>query len=87
MHTVEVNRHCPVKFLQIGRSQTSRGKEDISLVILNQPITSFAILRHVWESTSYHICADGGANRLHDALEQMDSSLKIQYVGNGGTVR
>lgn len=84
---VEINRHCPVKFLLNGRSETPRDKEDGSLVILNQPITSFAILRHVWESTSYHICADGGANRLYDALEQMDNSLKNQYVGDGGTVR
>ncbi|KAF8896359.1 thiamine pyrophosphokinase Thi80 [Infundibulicybe gibba] len=34
-----------------------------ALVILNQPFSA-ALLRRVWNATSWHCCADGGANRL-----------------------
>lgn len=77
----EPNRHCPVRFLQDVERQTTGVEEDRTLIILNQPIVSFAILQHTWKNTSYRICADGGANRLHDAVEQVDRSLKTQYVG------
>ncbi|KAI1797362.1 thiamine pyrophosphokinase [Ganoderma leucocontextum] len=42
-----------------------------ALIILNQPF-SFPLLRRVWYSTSWHACADGGANRLHDLLKDYD---------------
>ena len=87
MHMIEPNRHCPVNIFRNGEIQKPRGKEEGSLIILNQPITSLAILRHTWECTSYRVCADGGANRLHDALEQMDTSLKNQYVGHVEIIR
>jgi thiamine pyrophosphokinase len=39
-----------------------------SLIILNQPIHSFNRLALIWKNTSYQLCADGGANRLHDLI-------------------
>ena len=39
------------------------------LIILNGPISRppSRIFQHLWERSSYRICADGGANRLFDA--------------------
>ena len=42
-----------------------------ALIILNQPFT-YPLLRRVWYSSSWHACADGGANRLHDLLQDCD---------------
>lgn len=41
---------------------------DSSLIILNQPIENVHRLKTLWKNTSYRICADGGADRLHDSL-------------------
>ncbi|RDX57588.1 thiamine pyrophosphokinase [Lentinus brumalis] len=42
-----------------------------ALIILNQPF-SFPLLHRVWQSSTWHACADGGANRLHDVLRDHD---------------
>lgn len=41
----------------------------IGLVILNQKINSRELFLQVWSKTKYHVCADGGANRLYDLFE------------------
>jgi thiamine pyrophosphokinase len=51
-----------------------------TLVILNQPISSLPVLKALWPSANYRICADGGANRLHDALLAESSSFLSQFV-------
>ena len=38
------------------------------LVILNQPITDINLIQ-VWNNTSVHVCADGGANQLYNYFE------------------
>ena len=44
-----------------------------ALIVLNTPIQTTAnrslpdVFRVLWESTTFHVCADGGANRLYDA--------------------
>lgn len=38
-----------------------------ALIILNQPF-SITLLKTLWAACEWHCCADGGANRLHDAL-------------------
>ncbi|KIW03365.1 thiamine pyrophosphokinase [Verruconis gallopava] len=66
----------PSKFLsQNGgkHAQTSR------LIILNQPIQSFERLARIWENTSYHICADGGANFLLDLVSRR-ANAKQDYL-------
>lgn len=56
-------------------------KQSSALIILNTPFQTAIqrqtrsnnnnclpdVLRVLWESTTYHVCADGGANRLYDA--------------------
>ncbi|KAJ4478168.1 thiamine pyrophosphokinase [Lentinula aciculospora] len=58
--------HWNVDFLRHDPSNTSPKRV---LVILNQPF-SFSLLRLLWNSTCWHCCADGGANRLLDTVRQ-----------------
>jgi hypothetical protein len=39
-----------------------------ALVILNQPFSE-SLLTRVWNASTWRACADGGANRLHDILD------------------
>ncbi|KAH9838419.1 thiamine pyrophosphokinase [Rhodofomes roseus] len=41
-----------------------------ALIILNQPF-SFPLLRRLWNACSWRCCADGGGNRLHDLLKDI----------------
>ncbi|KAF2629109.1 thiamine pyrophosphokinase [Macroventuria anomochaeta] len=50
------------------------------LLILNQPITDFATFSRLWGHTNYHICADGGANRLHDMFKGDLEKQRDQYL-------
>ncbi|KAJ7773211.1 thiamine pyrophosphokinase [Mycena metata] len=55
-----------VDFLQ-PRPQDASPTGKRALIILNQPFSESLFLR-VWGASQWHCCADGGANRLHDAL-------------------
>ncbi|KAJ3739395.1 thiamine pyrophosphokinase, partial [Lentinula detonsa] len=57
-----------VDFLRHDPSNTASKRV---LVILNQPFSA-ALLRRLWNSTCWHCCADGGANRLLDTLRQQN---------------
>ena len=78
----ETHRHRPLEFLQEAKAEVQASDKNRSLIVLNQPITSLTLLRRTWENTSLRICADGGANRLHDFLAEARSSLQSQYVGH-----
>lgn len=54
------------------------------LLILNQPISHFDVFARLWMHTSYRICADGGANRLHDMFEGDLLSQRDHYVSFTG---
>ena len=51
-----------------------------NLVILNQPISSFAIFKRIWGHARYRICADGGANRLYDMFSGTSEQQRKEYV-------
>ena len=67
---------------------SSRNKQSSALIILNTPFQTAMhsqsrsnnnhclpdVLRVLWESTTYHVCADGGANRLYDATSGTQNS-------------
>lgn len=57
--------HDPSQFL---RPQVHNDWTNTSLIILNQPIASRQLLQRLWTHSTHQICADGGANRLHDLL-------------------
>ncbi|KAF1952339.1 thiamine pyrophosphokinase-like protein 1 [Byssothecium circinans] len=50
------------------------------LLILNQPISNFALFSRLWRHTDYRICADGGANRLFDMFEGELNKQKSDYL-------
>jgi len=69
--------HEPSRFF------TSQGDpyKEHALLILNQPISSKALLQRLWSCTSYRICADGGANRLYDLFDKHeDLAERDMYV-------
>lgn len=47
-----------------------------ALILLNQPF-SLQILSVLWSATSWHACADGGANRLHDLARTRQNGLEL----------
>lgn len=40
----------------------------VALIILNTPISDFTYFKRLYDHASFVVCADGGANRLHDLL-------------------
>lgn len=58
----------PTIFLAAG-DHPEKSANPPDLLILNQPITDFATFSRLWAHTDYRICADGGANRLHDMFQ------------------
>ncbi|ESK89035.1 thiamin pyrophosphokinase 1 [Moniliophthora roreri MCA 2997] len=58
--TIAASKNWSVNFL--GSHEESHKQV---LVILNQPF-SFHLLKRLWDSTHWHCCADGGANRLFE---------------------
>lgn len=55
---------------------------DKALIILNTPLMSKDTLKTLWSSCSWHICADGGANRLHDMWGAGEESSREKYVSS-----
>ncbi|KAI9757518.1 MAG: hypothetical protein M4579_003431 [Chaenotheca gracillima] len=51
-----------------------------ALLILNQPIYDIAGFRSLWHDCTYRICADGGANRLHDFVKEVLEDLPHEEV-------
>ena len=43
-------------------------RDDTALIILNSPISDFSYFYRLYAHASYTLCADGGANRLHNLL-------------------
>ncbi|CAM9452148.1 unnamed protein product [Choristocarpus tenellus] len=54
----------------------------LALVVLNteRDRESREILRHLWSQASLRLCADGGANRLYDSLEEADRTSFVPDV-------
>lgn len=54
-------------FLDPLPPQSQPNARKYALIILNQPF-SYPLLRKLWLAASWRCCADGGTNRLYDAL-------------------
>ncbi|KAI5269806.1 thiamine pyrophosphokinase [Aureobasidium subglaciale] len=72
----------PADFIKDGNDLTHLGKDQSkpALIILNQPIADTRVLDRLWNHTSYRLCADGGANQLHDLFVLNDPSRLDQYL-------
>lgn len=68
----------PAEFL--GTDDLPAGSVGPDLVILNQPIGSFGVFERLWHHARYRLCADGGANRLHDMFEGALEQKRNQFV-------
>lgn len=64
--------HNPAAFLQAEEP----GSKTAKLIILNQPIANGTVLERIWCCSNYHLCADGGANRLQDFVSNNFSPEK-----------
>lgn len=42
--------------------------DEVALIILNSPISSYECFRQLYKHASFRMCADGGANRVHALL-------------------
>ena len=53
--------------------RTSSDGSTTAMVILNTPIAKppSTLFEKLWESSTFHICADGGANRLYEATKDI----------------
>ncbi|KAK5999864.1 hypothetical protein QM012_004952 [Aureobasidium pullulans] len=74
----------PTDFIKAGNELAHLGEDQSkpALIILNQPIADTRVLGRLWAHTSYHLCADGGANQLFDLFAQNDPSHLDQYLPN-----
>ncbi|XP_065053187.1 thiamin pyrophosphokinase 1-like [Rhopilema esculentum] len=53
------------------------------LILLNRPLKEhLPILKHLWKNSVIKLCADGGLNRLHDAIGE-DSDRYIPEIISG----
>ncbi len=64
----------PTQFLDAQPEQDASGAShrpgSVALIVLNSPIPDYDYFNRLYNNSSYCLCADGGANRLHDLLGQ-----------------
>lgn len=56
-----------------GFLENRRGSKPRALVVLNRPISDLEVFKKAWDACEIRIFADGGANRVYDALDHDDS--------------
>lgn len=70
----------PIKYSPGELITSTTQSKDKALIILNTPLMNKHTLKALWSSCSWHICADGGANRLHDMWGMDEESSRQEYV-------
>lgn len=63
------------------REEPSDVTDSPDLLILNQPISDFAVFAQLWTRSRYRLCADGGANRLYDMFCGELQARRDDFVG------
>ena len=60
----------PTRYLEEKTSQLDGNgiTDEVALIILNSPISDYEYFQRLYDHASFRICADGGANRLHDLM-------------------
>lgn len=65
----------PLQFLDSTASRRSAKDKHVALLILNSPISSFKHFESLYNTAGTVICADAGADRLHDLVTSKFSDL------------
>jgi thiamine pyrophosphokinase len=68
----------PIRYLEAksaadGLVNGGPKSDNVALIILHSPIEDFDYLQRIWSHASFHLCADGAANRLHNLLTKHHS--------------
>ncbi|EJT98223.1 thiamine pyrophosphokinase Thi80 [Dacryopinax primogenitus] len=66
----------------ISQSGCSSPTSPCALVILNTPLEHF-LVKKIWPTCQWRACADGGSNRLFDALQEEERSAYIPDLIKG----
>lgn len=66
--------------LFLGEDDWRANTDSQGLLILNQPIGDFDVFRRLWQNTKFRICADGGANHLHDMFNGALEKARPNFV-------
>ncbi|KZO97339.1 Thiamin pyrophosphokinase [Calocera viscosa TUFC12733] len=66
----------------ISPSAPSSSTPPCALIIVNTPLPSF-LAKRIWPTCEWRACADGGANRLFDALTEEERSARIPDLIKG----
>jgi len=65
----------PTRFLETQSVKEVRDHGQAALIILNSPLSDLEYFRRLYEHAAFLLCADGGANQLHDLmLSQTDGA-------------
>ncbi|KAF2168110.1 hypothetical protein M409DRAFT_21556 [Zasmidium cellare ATCC 36951] len=62
-----VSTFWPTRYLEASVGDTA-DKASTALIVLNTPISDYTFFKRLYNHAGYVVCADGGANRLHDLL-------------------
>ena len=65
--------------LYLAQCDVPRDVTSPDLLILNQPISDFAVFARLWSKSKYRLCADGGANRLYDMFSGDLEARRADY--------
>lgn len=60
-----------------GHGTGVSGPDEVALIVLNSPIPSYDYLVRLYNHASLRICADGGANRVHDLVFRGDHGQTV----------
>ncbi|KAK5112204.1 hypothetical protein LTR62_004365 [Meristemomyces frigidus] len=70
----------PSRFLEPVQKHVCNGydeKNKVALIILNSPLSDYAYTQRLFDHASFRVCADGGANRLHDLSVAQNPKLPL----------
>lgn len=68
MSTRQLYELSPTKYLDEAVPEGGDERKQTALIILNSPIAGQEYFSRLYSHAGFRLCADGGANRLHDLL-------------------